>query len=435
MYDLVVEGGTFLPMVETGKVIQNGRLIIAQGKIHSLEVAEGPLPPSRKVLNAAQCLVLPGFLNTHTHLGMTLYRGLADDVPFDVWLQEFIFPLEKKWASPEIVYLASLLGCVEMIRSGTIFFNDMYYFEEQTARAAHETGLRALLGITFIHGHLPENRSIASVMAEFSESLKSYPLVAPALAPHSLYSLSAEKLMEIAEVATTQKLRVNMHVSETQSEVDECFQKTGKTPVAYLESLGFWKLPITIAHAVVVNENDRRILGNHHVGVAHNPESNLKLGNRIAPVAELREARVNVGLGTDSVLSNNNLDLLQEATTAARLQTFKYGPGRMVAEDFLTMLTTEGAAAVGLDKVTGRLAPGLSADFIVIDTNRPHLQPLYDPFSQLIYSAGGADVRDVVVAGKLLMEAGKILCLDEGALLAEVRSVAKKIGASQSFNF
>lgn len=433
MYDLVVEGGTFLPMTPSEgsyPVIEEGRLVVSQGKIVSLGGRNGQAPPAKKIISGENCVITPGFINGHTHNGMALFRGLADDVPFETWLKEIVFPIEQKWISKESVYLASLLGCVEMLRGGTTFFNDMYYFEEETARAAHEVGMRATLGVTFIQDHLEDGQGVREVMSALKEHVARYPGIQAALAPHSLYSLSPQRLVEIGQVASDLGLRINIHLSETVAEVEECLKKTGQTPVAYLETLGLWEVPVTAAHCVQVTKDDIRILAKHGVGVAHNPESNLKLGNHIAPLAEMREAGVKIAIGTDSVVSNNNLDLLQEAATASRLQSLKYGPGRVTAGDLLHHMTADASRAVGLENVAGQLAPGLSADFVVFDAKKAHLQPLYDPFSQLIYAASGSDVRDVAVHGVLRLENGKVLGIDEEALLKEVMAFGKKVKAS-----
>lgn len=420
MNDIVIEGGMVLTM-DGRAPIEDGRVCIVKGKIASVGPRVGETPASREIIRVKDGIVMPALINGHTHLGMTLYRGLADDVPLQTWLKEIIFPIETKWISAETTYFASLLGCAEMIRSGTTFFNDMYYFEAATAKAAHTAGIGGNVGPTFIDAHLEGGRSVEQTMLESVEAVKPYPRVRTTMAPHALYSLTDERVEEVCRVAKKYKLRINMHVSETAAEMQEVLARSGKTPVAHLESFGFWENGVTAAHVCCLTPEDIKILGKYHAGISHNPESNMKLGSPIAPVAELRKAGARVAIGTDSVASNNNLDLFGEASTAAKLQSFKYGPGVVDAEAMVRMLTAEGAAAVGMGDSLGQISPGMSGDVIVIDTNRLHLQPMHRPYSLLVYSAGGSDVRDVISAGKIVMRDRKITTFDEEALLDEVK--------------
>jgi len=424
-------GGTALvPGADGRGVLEDAAIGIAGNKIVYVGTRADakPVPGARKV-DCTGCLVMPGLVNGHTHTGMSLLRGLADDLPLETWLREVIFPTERKWGSAEFVYWGSLLACAEMIRSGTTTFNDMYYFEEKAAQASSEAGLRMVAGQS-----LTEESDVDGIAKDlygsfdrFREKVSDFPLVTPAVSPHAIYSVSRENWRKLIDYSARTQTRIHFHLSEVQSEIDACLKLHGKTPVQVFEEWGLWELPVTAAHAVVLTQQDIAILGKNRVGISHNPESNFKLGTRIAPVVELRQAGARVAIGTDSTASNNNLDMLEEADFAAKLQSAKYGAGALKAHEVVSMLTQEGAHAVGLGELVGSLEVGKAADIIAVDVSAPHAVPLYNAYSHIVYSAGGRDVKHSMVHGQVLMENRNLLTLDEQEIVREAASWARRI--------
>lgn len=432
--DLTIVGGTALTLNKKNEVIPNCRIDVLNGRISSIQSIDKPTElKSKKVIDAKNCLVMPGLINGHTHTGMTLLRGIADDLPLHEWLTTKIFPLEKKWGSKDFVYLGTLLAQLEMIRSGTTLFNDMYYFEEAAAKAVHESGMRAICGQTLVEiSGVEDTGKIFEQFDQYLEGIGNFPRVIPAIAPHSIYGVSDPVWEKVAKYAQDRNLRVHLHLQETESELMECRQKRQMTPTEFFDRIGLWRNRAIVAHAVCMEDNDIKILSKNQVGVVHNPESNLKLGTRISPVVKMRAAGIKVALGTDGTASNNNLDLLQEADTALKLQIYQSGVGNLKAFDVVKMLTLEGAQALKLDHELGSLEVGKSADIIAVNTELPHATPIYDPFSHLAYSAYGTDVKHSVVGGTVLMEDGKILTLDENAILEEARLWGHRIASSIS---
>jgi 5-methylthioadenosine/S-adenosylhomocysteine deaminase len=431
-------GGTALVPDRANGVLEDSAIGIENGRIAFVGTrAEAKPPANARKIDASGCLVMPGLVNGHTHIGMSMLRGFADDMPFEPWLHSRILPTEKKFTGPEFTYWGSLLAACEMIRSGTTSFNDMYHFEFEAARAADEAGLRMVAGFHFdesmSHGGNREKRfsEMARLVDPFLEKVSSYPLVKPSIAPHALYSVSIDSWKCIIELAIARKVRIHSHLSETQKEVDDAQKAFGKTPVQVLGDLGLWEQKVTAAHMVCVTAEDIDLLGRHQVGISHNIESNLKLGTLVAPVVEMRRAGVRVALGTDSTASNNNLDLLAEADFAAKLQAFKYGPGTLKAEEIFSMLTAEGALAAGFGDEVGSIGLGKVADLIAVEVSGPHSVPLYNPYSHLVYTLTGRDVKHTVVNGEVLMENRNLQTLDEQEILREAASWARRISSFQ----
>lgn len=423
-------GGTALTMDDKGTQLEDAVIHIQDGKIVSVTSKKGFTPPSgSEVVDTKNCLVMPGLVNGHTHSAMTLLRGYAEELPLLRWLKEVVFPAEQKHGNREFVHLGTLLACIEMVRSGTTTFNDMYYFEEETARASHKAGLRAVCGQTFIEiknmDHKPQ--SIVDTMDKFRAEIKDFPLIYGAISPHAIYSVSQENFETLIGYARTHQMRIHLHLSEIQGENDDCVKLRGKTPTEYLESLGLWNEKVIAAHGTCLTEKDIAILGKAKAGVVHNPESNMKLGTRIAPIAQLRKAGAHVGLGTDSVASNNNLDLFQEIDFAAKLQVFANGPGALKAEDAVRMMTIEGARALHLGDEIGSLEVGKQADIIAVDIDKPHAVPMYNPYTHLVYSGVGTDVKHAFIAGRQILKNRVVTTLDEAAIVQEVREWGKKI--------
>lgn len=425
--DLLIVNGTVLTMDPPGTLIENGAVAIRADRITWVgPESDTPAAPATRRLDARGGIIMPGLVNAHTHAAMTLFRGLADDLPLMTWLNDHIFPAEAT-LTEEKVYRGALLACAEMILSGTTCFCDMYLFEGAVARAAAEAGMRAVVGEVLFdfpspnYGSLDHGFSYTRLLAE---KWKDDPLVSIAVEPHSPYLCAPTLLRQAHRLATDLDLRLVIHVSETRSEVEEIQKRYGMTPVRHLADIGVLSPRLLACHCVVMEKEDIALLKAHDVKVAHNPESNMKLASGIAPVPELLAAGICVGLGTDGCASNNNLDMFREMDTAAKLhKVHALDPTVMDAGKTLRMATIEGARALGLEKVTGSLTPGKKADIIVIDTRKPHLVPLYRPESHIVYAVSGSDVRHSVINGRLVMEDRNLLTLDTEAIMEKARRI------------
>lgn len=426
--DIWFSGGSALTMDAKHRVVKDVKIHIQDGIIASIG-SRLAIPRGARVVDTKGCLVLPGLVNTHTHAPMSVFRGIADDLPLKRWLMNHIFPLEHRWMSPALVHFGTLLSCVEMIRTGTTTFNDMYYFEEAVAKASDEAGMRVVCGQTLMEKKHVDYSAAEALerLDEFVDAVLKFPRATPSLAPHAIYSVSKESWEKAIAYSQDRGVRIHTHCSEVMGEVDACLKRFRCTPVQFFDRLDLWSCDVTAAHVVCVTDQDIKILGRHRTGIAHNIESNLKIGTRLSPVVELRAAGARVGLGTDSVASNNNLDLFQEADTAAKLQCYRRGPGALKARDVVRMLTIEGAKAIGLGSRIGSIEPGKEADIIAVDVNQGHLVPSYDPYSLLVYSATGRDVKHCMVAGRLLMEDYCLATLDERAIIKEALRTQKKM--------
>jgi 5-methylthioadenosine/S-adenosylhomocysteine deaminase len=435
---LIVQGAWVLTMnrehqvFSPGAVALNGAEIVAVGPPAEVKARYTPA----QVLDYPQGLILPGLINAHTHAAMSLFRGLADDLPLEEWLNNYIFPAESR-LDGDFVYWGTKLAVAEMLLSGTTTFTDMYLFADHVARAAAATGIRAVVGEVLYDFPSP-NYGPPEAGLKFSEDLcrawQDHPLVSVAIQPHAVYTCSPELLQECGELSAKYNTRLIMHLSETPKEVADCQARYGATPVGHLYRLGLLNHRLLADHAVVLSSADRALLAASRAGVAHCPESNMKLASGIAPVADLLRRGVPVGLGTDGCASNNNLDLIQEMDTAAKLQKVdRMDPTVLPAPSALGLATWGGARVLGLEKEVGALAPGLKGDLIVIDLDQPHLTPLYDPYSHLVYSATGADVQTVLVNGRVVVQDRRLLSFDLDETLARARELAggllaKKVG-------
>lgn len=421
--EVFVYGGTALTMGPAG-IVQCAVIGIAQGRIVSIQSDPHFQPPKEtRNIDARGCLVMPGLINGHTHVGMTLLRGIADDLPLNRWLQDYILPLERQWGSPEFVTVGAELACLELIRSGTTLFNDIYYHPDKTAEVVKRAGLRAILGLDiFTEGTDKERQDFLKRYENLASQIDSA-LIEPALGPHSVYGVHEKAWKEIITFASKKKIKVHLHLSENMNEVDQCRTRYGTTPVGFLDRLGLWESCKAIgAHGVILEPSDMEILARYHVPIVHNPESNLKLETKICPVTRLRSVGVPVLLGTDSTASNNNLNLIEAARFAVFLQSYDSGAGSLTAEQAVRLMTIEGARALGYGEDLGSLEVGKSADLIVIDIQKPHAVPLYNPYSHIIYCAEAADTQHVLVNGKILMENRKVLTLDDEEILKRARS-------------
>jgi 5-methylthioadenosine/S-adenosylhomocysteine deaminase len=427
--DLVITNGIVMTMDAENRILDNGAVAVTGDTIAAVG-ATGGVPVAKKTIDAHGGIIMPGLVNTHTHAAMTLFRGLADDLPLMNWLNDHIFPAEAL-LDPEKVHAGTLLGCAEMILSGTTCFCDMYLFEDTVARAARTAGMRAVVGEVLYDFPSPNYGPIEAGF-EFTQRLidtwRDDPLITIAVEPHSPYLCAPDLLTEAADLARNNAVPLVIHLSETRSEVDGTQKKYGATPVQHLANLGVLGDNLLACHCVVLDEADKHLLMEYDVKVSHNPESNMKLASGVSPVADLVEMGICTGLGTDGCSSNNNLDLFAEMDTAAKLhKASRLDPTVMDAATVLRMATIEGARALGLDRITGSLEVGKKADIIVIDTHKPHLTPMYHPASHLVYAVGGSDVTTSVVNGRLLMQDRKLLHLDLDAVMAAARQIATAI--------
>jgi len=429
--DLLIRNGTVLTMDKKRTVIPDGAVAVVGQSI----TAVGPSAdftqwPAARTLDAGGGLILPGLINTHTHAAMALFRGLADDLPLMTWLNEHIFPAEAK-LTPELVRVGTRLACAELIRSGTTCFCDMYLFEAAVAEAARQCGLRAVVGEVFFDFPSPNYGPIDQGFA-YAQALlarwKNDPLIRVAIEPHSPYLCAPELLTRAASLAADHGALLVIHLSETQAEVAQIQEKYKRTPTGHLAHLGVLSPRLVACHAVVLTAEDIALLAQNDVKVSHNPESNMKLASGVAPVPDLLAAGVCVGLGTDGCASNNNLDLFGEMDTAAKLHKVqRLDPTVMDAATVLAMTTRNAARVLGLAHEIGSLEVGKRADLIVVDTHQPHLTPMYDPVSHLVYAARGSDVLHSVINGQVVMENRDLLTLDEAQVLADARQAAALI--------
>jgi 5-methylthioadenosine/S-adenosylhomocysteine deaminase len=426
--DLIIKNGTILTMDSRNSILENGFLSVRNDRISHMGTGDASSLKAEKVINAKGGLVLPGLVNGHTHAAMTLFRGLADDLPLMQWLENYIFPVERNMDA-EFVYTGTLLALAEMILSGTTTFCDMYLFEEEVAKAAKKAGVRCLVGEVLYDFPSPNYGSVGNGLA-YTESLiqkwRDDPIVSIAVEPHSLFTCSPELLTASNDLALKHGVPLILHVAETLSEVSEIKQKYGKPPIEHLDSLGILGSHLIADHCVHLESSDIEKMAEHGVKAVHNPESNMKLASGIAPIPEMIKQGVTVGLGTDGCASNNNLDLFSEMDTAAKLhKVHTMDPTVTDALTVLRMATIEGARALGLDDITGSLEIGKKADVIVIDTHKPHLTPMYNAASHLVYAASGNDVTHSVINGRLVMEDRRLLTLDLDEIFA--RSTEKSV--------
>jgi 5-methylthioadenosine/S-adenosylhomocysteine deaminase len=376
-------------------------------------------------------IILPGLINTHTHAPMVMYRGLADDLALMEWLNRYIFPAEAKTVSPEMVRIGTRLAALEMIESGTTAYADMYYFEEEIARATRDAGLRGVLGETIIQFPVADAKTPADALARaerFIREFKHDPLIVPAVAPHAMYTNDKATLQAAAALGRKYEVPVLIHLAETEEELKIARERYGMTPTAYLDSIGFWGPRTLAAHGVWVNDADIAILKRHGIGVSHNPESNMKLASGTAPVVSYLKAGVLLGLGTDGAASNNDLDMFEAMRQASFLAKHaSHDPTAVPAKAALDLATIGGALALGMERMIGSLEPGKRADLITVSVTAARQTPLYDPVSHIVYTTRGDDVRTTIVNGKVLMKDRLVRTLDRTAVIADANRLAAKV--------
>jgi 5-methylthioadenosine/S-adenosylhomocysteine deaminase len=428
--DILVHNGTILTMDEKNTVIPDGLIAISGNTIRSIGKDKKGSITAKRELDAEGGLILPGLINCHTHAAMTLFRGLADDLPLMDWLNNYIFPAEGKMDG-DFVRVGTLLACAEMIMSGTTTFCDMYLFEEEVAKAAQEAGMRCLIGEVLYDFPSPNYGSIEkgfTYTEELIERWKADPMVNIAVEPHSVFTCGPELLVKANDLALEKGVPLILHLAETREEIEETEKRFGKRPAQYLEDLGVLGPHLILDHCVYLSNSEIDLLAERQVRTVHNPESNMKLASGIAPVPEMLAKGVTVGLGTDGCASNNNLDLFGEMDMAAKLhKAHRLDPTVMGAQTLIKMVTADAAIVLGLEKLTGSLEAGKRADLVVMDTNRPHCIPMYNPFSHLVYAASGHDVKHSIIEGSIVMENRRLCTLDVEDIMRRSREKSEKV--------
>src|SRR5215813_433825 len=435
--DIIISGGTVVTM-DAKHTIQDDAAIAIKG---DTIVAVGPREEVESRFQAAQAidarggLVLPGFINGHTHVPMTLFRGLHDDVTLNDWLYKYIFPAEARNVNEEFVRWGTRLGLAEQIRSGVTTFADMYYFEDAIAEESKAAGVRGVLGETLLDFPAPDNKSEAEMLAyteKFLQRWRNDPLIHAAVAPHSIYTCSRKTLTDGAALARKYQAPILIHTAEMKKEWEDSNAKNSMSPVQYLDRIGLLGPDVVSAHCIYVDAQDQKTLAERKVGCVHNPSSNMMIASGVSPVPEMRAAGVAVGLGTDGPAgSNNDLNLMEEIDLAAKLAKItKMNPLALGAKDVVAMATIEGARALHLDKQIGSLEPGKKADLVLLSLDQPNSVPMYDVYAQIVYASKASDITTVMVGGRIVMQNRKLLTVDEPAAIAKAREYKTKIAAS-----
>jgi 5-methylthioadenosine/S-adenosylhomocysteine deaminase len=436
--DLLLANALVLTMDEAFSQYENGAVAVSGDHI----VAAGPEAELKTKYQATETIdcggkvLMPGLVNAHTHVPMTLLRGLADDLRLDVWLQGYVLPVERQFVSPEFVKLGTSIGCAEFIRSGITTFADMYFFESAVAEATAAAGLRAVCGQTVMRFPAPDAPSYEDSLAatrQFIEEWLNHPLIVPAVSPHAPYSCTEEILRATAALAAEFDVPLHTHIAETSYEVDNARKEWGMPVVPYVKKQNLFEAKVLAAHCVHLDVGEISTLKHHGAGVSHNPSSNMKLASGAAPIAEMLKVGLNVGIGTDGPASNNDLDMFEEIRLAAFLSKLRTNdPTSLPARTAMLMATRLGAQAMHIGHITGSLEPGKRADLIMVDINEVHNSPHFrrDPnstYAQLVYATKSTDVSDVMVNGKWLMRSHELLTLDEKSMLAQAAEIAKEV--------
>ncbi|MGB5014065.1 MAG: amidohydrolase [Pyrinomonadaceae bacterium] len=431
--DLLIVGGTVVTMDGTRRVIEDGAVAIKDGKIAMV----GTRAVVTKNLRAKQTIsangkaVIPGLINTHTHAAMSLFRGISDDLDLNDWLTKFIFPAEAKNVNEQFVRAGTRLGLAEMIKGGTTTYCDMYYFEDAVADETKKAGMRGVLGETIIRFPVSDNKTPEAALAyteKFINKWKNDSLIIPAAAPHAPYTLETATLKAIKAQSDRLNSTVVIHVAETKKERDDILAQYGKTPAAYLDSIGFLSDRTIAAHSVWLSTDEIDIYKTRGVGAAHCPTSNMKLASGTAPIAAMLAKNVAVGLGTDGAASNNDLNMWEEMDLAAKLHKLTTGdPKTLPAEQAFEMATIRGARALHLDKITGSIETGKRADIAIVDLDSLNQVPYFNIYSSLVYSTKATDVRTVIINGRVVMLDRRLLTLNESGIKKDANAYRKKI--------
>jgi 5-methylthioadenosine/S-adenosylhomocysteine deaminase len=390
----------------------------------------------RETVDCNGKVLMPGLVNAHTHVPMTLLRGIADDLRLDVWLQGYMFPVERQFVSPEFVRLGTSIACAELIKSGVTTFNDMYYFEDDVAAATAEAGMRGVCGQTILKFPTPDAASYEDAIEkarDYIKKWKGHPLIVPSIAPHAPYTTTAEILRETADLAREQDIPLHIHIAETSFEVDNMRNENGMPVIPYVKKQGLLEAKVIAAHCVHIDVGEIRSLHHAGAGVAHNPSSNLKLASGFAPVVKMLDQGLNVGIGTDGPASNNDLDMFEEVRLAAFIaKAVTNDPTSLPASQALLMATRLGAQALHIGGMTGSLTPGRRADLILVDLSPAHNSPSFrrsadNTYAQIVYAGKSTDVTDVMINGRWVLRNRELLTLREDELLAHAADLARRI--------
>lgn len=432
--DYLILGGTIVTMDDARTIIRDGGIAVKDGKIVSVgtrtEVSRNFRP--RVTVNAVGKVVIPGLINTHTHIPMTLFRGIADDMDLQEWLTRFIFPAEAKNVNEQFVRVGTRLGLAEMIRGGTTTYCDMYYFEDAIAEETKKAGVRGVLGETVIDFPAPDNKTFEAGLAyteKFIKRWKEDPLIIPAVAPHAPYTVSADHLIAARDLSNRLEVPLVIHLAEANTET-EFIQRNhkGLRPIEFVETIGFLTNRTIAAHVIQANTSELAILKRRGVGIAHNPQSNMKLAAGVAPVPEMLKLGLSVGLGTDGAASNNDLNLWEEMDTAAKLhKVFSGDPKVVSAEEAFAMATIGGARALHIGDLTGSIETNKAADIVIVDFDGLHQTPMYNLYSHLVYATKSSDVASVMINGRWVMLNRRLLTLNENAIKKDANVFRDKI--------
>lgn len=431
--DLLIVGGTVVTMDKTRRVIEDGAISVKNGEIIKVgtraEVTRGTR--ARRTVNAAGKVIIPGLINTHTHVPMVLFRGIADDLDLNDWLTKYIFPAEGKNVTEPFVRAGTRLGLAEMIRGGTTTYCDMYYFEDAIADETKKAGVRGVLGETIIDFPVGDNKTHEQAMAyaeRYVNKWKNDPLIVPALAPHAPYTVSTEHLKAVRALSDKLNAAVVIHVAEVKKERDDILAQKGFTPMTYLDKIGFLSNRVIAAHTIFLTDDEIDIVKRVGVGSAHCPQSNMKLAAGVAPVPKMLAKDVAVGLGTDGAASNNDLNMWEEMDTAAKLHKLISGDQKILpAEQAFEMATIRGARALHIDDLTGSIETGKRADIVIVDMDDLNQTPFYNVYSHLVYATKADDVRTVIINGRLVMLDRRLLTLNEALIKKDANAYRDKI--------
>jgi len=421
--DLIIRGKYVLPIDDKLTVIREGAVAVKGKKI--IEVGRAVDVENnfktREIIDSKNSIIMPGLINTHTHAAMSYFRGLADDLELNIWLEKNIWPAEAKYVDKKFVKDSSELAILEMLKSGITCFNDMYYFSNITAKACKKASIRALLSDAIIDFPAPSYKTSDEALLLLEELYKEYQddeLIDISVQPHSIYTCSRETLIKTKEIAGKYNLPIHIHINETKGEVDGFLKKNGESPIKYLDDLGLLNSKTIAAHSVWLDDKDLEIYKKRDVKVSHNPVSNMKLASGVAPVKKMQEMKIVVGLGTDGAASNNTLDLFNNMKACALLHKVdKLDPTALGAREVVKMSTIDAARVLGMEDKIGSLEVGKRADIISINLDKPHLAPIYDPYSHIVYCVNSGDVENVIIDGKIIVRNRKLKTMNEEKIL------------------
>ena len=431
--DILIKNGLIVTIDKNMQVIKDGAIAINDGSIIDIGLSKRieQIYDSDKIIDASTKIVMPGLINAHTHAGMTYFRGLADDLPLNTWLNNYIWPMESKFLSEEFIYNAVLHSAAEMIKNGIVLFNDMYFFGKQCGEAASRVGIRAIIGevvLDFPVANCNNPKQIIDYSVNQHKDFENNELIEYSIAPHSIYACSKEALQLSAQKARDNSMLLHIHISETKKEIEDCIKKNGKPPIEYLDDIGFLGEDVLVAHGIWVNDIEMKLLSEKDVNIGITTESDLKLASGFAPMKKYLENGINVCLGTDGVSSNNNLSLLEEMDFTAKLhKAYNKEPSFLPAIEVVKMVTINSAKAFNKDLEIGSLEIGKKADIILIDTNQLETFPIYDVYSHLVYTISSSCIKDVIINGNIVMENRKLINVDEDEIIDRANFYKKKI--------